>query len=127
MKDAIRKMGKDATNKEQEEVLVYEVAYEMYARGYEFLPVEFGKSRGLKFWVEDGKVRLPFRALEGMGETAAQSIEEEYSKREFSSVEDLVTRTGVNTNNVEVLRSHGVLDGIPDSEQISLFDLACSM
>ncbi|MDD7408901.1 MAG: PolC-type DNA polymerase III [Anaerovoracaceae bacterium] len=125
--DAIRKMGKDATNKEQEEVLVYEVAYEMYARGYEFLPVEFGKSRGLKFWVEDGKVRLPFRALEGMGETAAQSIEEEYSKREFSSVEDLVTRTGVNTNNVEVLRSHGVLDGIPDSDQISLFDLACSM
>ena len=126
--DAIKKMGRDASNKEQDEVLVYEVAYEMYARGYEFLPVEFGHSKGTKFSVEDGKVRLPFRALEGMGETAARSIEEEYEKREFSSVEDLVSRTGVNTSNVEVLQKHGVLAGIPESDQISLFDLAaCSV
>ncbi|MGI6206524.1 MAG: PolC-type DNA polymerase III [Anaerovoracaceae bacterium] len=126
--DAIRKMGKDASNKEQEEVLVYEVAYEMYARGYSFLPVEFGHSRGVKFSVEDGKVRLPFRALEGMGETVAKKIEEEYNIREFSSVEDLTGRTGINSSNLEVLRAHGVLEGIPESDQISLFDLAaCSV
>ena len=122
--DAISKMGKEATKKEQDEVPVYEVAYEMYARGYEFLPVAFGHSRGMKFSVEDGKVRLPFRALEGMGETAATSIEEEYAKREFSSVEDLMIRTSVNSSNIETLRAHGVLSGLPESDQMSLFDMA---
>lgn len=122
--DAIGKMGKDATKKEQDEIPVYEVAYEMYARGYEFLPVKFGCSKGMKFSVEGGKVRLPFRALEGMGETAALSIESEYEKREFSSVEDLMVRTSVNSSNIETLRAHGVLEGIPESDQVSLFDLA---
>lgn len=122
--DAIGKMGKDATKKEQDEVPVYEVAYEMYARGYEFLPVQFGHSQGTKFSVENGKVRLPFRALEGMGETAATSIAAEYEKREFSSIEDLTMRTSVNSSNVETLKKYGVLEGIPDSDQMNLFDLA---
>lgn len=120
--DSINRMGRDASQKDKDEYLVYEVAYEMYARGYEFLPVEFGRSRGTDFTVEDGKVRLPFRALEGMGITAAMSIEEEYRKREFSSVEDLMMRTGINSSNAETLKKHGVLDGIPESDQMSLFD-----
>ena len=119
--DAIRKMGKDATNKEQSEYLVYEVAYEMYARGYEFLPARLGASKATKFSVEDGKVRLPFRALEGMGETAAESLTREFEKCIFTSVEDISLRTQVNSTNMETLREHGVLEGLPESDQLSLF------
>ena len=107
--------------KEQSEYLVYEVAYEMYARGYEFLPARLGASHATKFTVEDGKVRIPFRALEGMGETAAVSLAEEYEKCRFSSVEDISIRTSVNNTNMETLREHGVLDGLPESDQLSLF------
>ncbi len=120
---SISRKGKEATNKEQEEYLVYEVAYEMYARGYEFLPARLGVSDGIRFSVEDGKVRLPFRALEGIGETAAQSLVQAYQERPFSSVEDMVFRTSVNSNNVETLRRHGVLDGLPESDQLTLFQM----
>ena len=119
--DAIKKMGKEATNKEQSEYLVYEVVYEMYARGYEFLPARLGSSAATKFKVEDGKVRLPFRALEGMGETAALSLTDEYKKQRFSSIEDISTRTSVNNTNMETLREYGVLDGLPESDQLTLF------
>lgn len=119
--DTIKKLGKEATNKEQAEYLVYEVAYEMYARGYEFLPARLGSSDASRFRVENGKVRLPFRALEGMGAEAARSLAEEYKKRIFSSVEDISTRTSVNNTNMETLRYYGVLDGLPESDQLTLF------
>ena len=121
--DQIRKMGNEATNKEKDEYLVYEVVYEMYARGIEFLPARFGKSQATRFTVEDGKIRIPFRALEGMGETAALSLEREYAKQPFSSVEDMSSRTAVNSSNVETLRAHGVLDGMSESDQLTFFAL----
>jgi DNA polymerase-3 subunit alpha (Gram-positive type) len=121
--DAIKKMGDEATNKEKDEYLVYEVAYEMYARGYQFLPARLGHSKATRFSVEDGKVRLPFRALEGVGETAAISLVEAYEKGPFSSIEDISTRTSVNSSNMETLREHGVLEGLPESDQLTLFAL----
>ncbi len=119
--EQIRRMGDDASNKDKDEYLVYEVSYEMYARGIEFLPARLGKSDALRFGVEDGKIRLPFRALEGMGEAAAISLKREFEKQPFSSIEDLSSRTSVNSSNIETLRKHGVLDGIPESDQLSLF------
>ena len=121
--DAIKLAGDEASNKEKDEYIIYEVAYEMYARGYEFLPARLGHSKALKFFVEDGKVRLPFRALEGMGETAAGSLVEEYEKQYFSSIEDMMSRTSVNSSNLDILRQHGVLEGIPDSDQMNLFSM----
>ena len=115
--------GFEATDKEKKEYLVYEVVYEMYARGYGFLPVRFGNSKGMRFTVEGDKVRIPFRALNGMGEAAAGSIESEYEIRPFSSVEDLMDRTSVNSSNLETMRSHGVLDDLQESDQISMFAL----
>jgi DNA polymerase-3 subunit alpha (Gram-positive type) len=119
--DLIKKLGKEATNKEQSEYLVYEVAYEMYARGYEFLPAKLGYSDATKFKVEDGNIRIPFRALEGMGDSAATSLVEQYNKEIFSSIEDLSARTSVNSSNIETLRKHNVLDGLPESDQLTLF------
>ncbi len=119
--DMIKKMGNEATKKEQDEYLVYEVAYEMYARGYEFLPARLGKSHATRFTVEDKKVRIPFRALEGIGETAALSFAEAYAEQPFSSIEDISSRTSINNTNMETLREHGVLDGLPESDQLTLF------
>ena len=90
--DAIKLAGDEASNKEKDEYIIYEVVYEMYARGYEFLPARLGNSQALKFSVEDGKVRLPFRALEGMGETAASSLVDEYEKQYFTSEQDIMGR-----------------------------------
>ena len=121
--DQIRKMGTEASNKEKDEYLVYEVVYEMYARGIGFLPARLGKSKAARFTVEDGKIRIPFRALEGMGEAAALSLEREYEKQPFSSVEDLSGRTSVNSSNIETLRAYGVLDGMSESDQLSFFSM----
>ena len=119
--DQIKKLGDEATNKEKAEYLVYEVAYEMYARGFEFLPARLGKSHATRFTVEDRKVRIPFRALEGIGESAAISFAEAFEKGPFSSIEDISVRTSVNNTNMETLREHGVLQGLPESDQLTLF------
>ena len=56
-----------------------------------------------------------------MGETAALSLADEYKTQRFSSIEDISTRTSVNNTNMETLREYGVLDGLPESDQLTLF------
>lgn len=119
--DSIIAKGKNATKKEEDEVIVLEVAYEMYARGYEFTSVELGKSHPTKFYAMDGKVLLPIVALGGVGETAAKMIAEEYDKRPFETIEEIRERAKANKTAIEALREHGVLKGLPESDQLSLF------
>ena len=119
--DEIIKLGKDAAKKEEAEYTVFEVAYEMYARGYEFTPARLGLSDATKFGVHEGKVLLPFAAITGVGEKAAQMIVEEYDKRPFETVEDVIDRGKANKTAIEGLREHGVLDGLPEQAQISFF------
>ncbi|WP_027398306.1 PolC-type DNA polymerase III [Anaerovorax odorimutans] len=118
---AIEAMGKNATKKEQDEVTVLEVAYEMYARGYNFAQVQLGKSHATNFQVLDGKVLLPFVALAGVGESAAKAIVEEFNKKPFISVDDMRNRAKVNKTAIEALSNHKVLKGLPESDQLSLF------
>jgi DNA polymerase-3 subunit alpha (Gram-positive type) len=119
--DSIIAKGKNATKKEDDEVIVLEVAYEMYARGYEFTSVELGKSHAIKFYAKDGKVMLPLVALGGVGENAAKSIAEEYEKRPFETIEEIKERAKANKTAIEAMREHGVLKGLPESDQLSLF------
>lgn len=119
--DMIEAKGKNATKKEEDEVTVLEVAYEMYARGYEFSPAEIGKSHAMRFLAVDGKVLLPFVALNGVGESAAKAIVAEYEKKPFLSIDDMRNRAKVNKTAVEALLNHGVLSDIPESDQLSLF------
>ncbi len=119
--EMIEAKGKNATKKEEDEVTVLEVAYEMFARGYEFSPAEIGKSHATRFLTVDGKVLLPFVALSGVGESAAKAIVAEYEKKPFISVDDMRNRAKVNKTAVEALTNHGVLADIPDSDQICLF------
>ncbi|MDD4389800.1 MAG: PolC-type DNA polymerase III [Eubacteriales bacterium] len=119
--DEIAAKGKGATTKENDEVTVLEVAYEMYARGYEFLPARLGKSQAKKFICDEGKVRIPFRALEGIGDTAAESLDLEYRLCPYETVEEISLRTKVNKSAMETLRIHGVLEGLQETDQISMF------
>ena len=119
--DAIVAMGNNASAKEQDDILILEVAYEMYARGYEFEPARLGISDSLHFLAHDGKVLLPFVAIDGMGENAAKTLVEEYNRRPYETVEEVSDRGKVNKSAIDALRQHGVLDGLPETAQISLF------
>lgn len=119
--EEISAMGNNATAKEQGDVLVLEVAYEMYSRGYEFTPARLGKSRALKFWADDGKVLLPFVALEGVGDTAAKAFADAYEEKPFDTIEEAITRSKLNKTAAEALRAHGVFEGLPETDQLSLF------
>lgn len=119
--DEIIKKGKDASKKEEDELPVLEVAYEMCARGYEFAPARLGISDSMRFLAHEGKVLLPFVAITGVGEGAAKMFAEEYKNRPYETVEDVSDRGKVNKSAIDELRQHGVLDGLPETAQISLF------
>ena len=113
--------NKDASKKEEADITVLEVAYEMYARGYEFAPARLGDSDTTRFKVKDGRVLLPFVAISGMGEGAAKSFAQGYNDRPYETVEEVMDRGHVNKTVVEELRAHGVLEGLPETAQISFF------
>ena len=119
--ELIEAKGKNATKKEEDEVTVLEVAYEMYSRGYDFAPAEIGKSHATRFLTVEGKVLLPFVALAGVGESAAKAIVVEYEKKPFISVDDMRNRAKVNKTAIEALTNHGVLSDLPETDQLCLF------
>ena len=119
--DEIIRKGQDASKKEEDELPVLEVAYEMCSRGYEFAPARLGISDSLRFLSYEGKVLLPFVAITGVGEGAATYFEEEYRKRPYETVEDVSERGKINRTALDEMRQHGVLDGLPETAQISLF------
>lgn len=121
--DEINAMGDNAPPKAKAQILVLEVAYEMYSRGYEFKKPELGKSRALRFWTDEGKVILPFVALEGVGDTAAKAFVEAYNEKPFETVEEAVNRAKLNKTAVEALRSYGVFEGLPETDQLSFFTM----
>lgn len=115
--------GTNATAKENSAALVMEVAYEMYSRGYEFEKPCLGKSHDLRFWTDEGKVLLPFVALEGVGESAAKALAEAYNEKPFDTIEEAVNRAKLNRTASEALRSYGVFDGLPETDQMSFFTM----
>ena len=119
--DLINARGHDATAKENNELTVLEVAYEMYARGYEFKDMILGESDAVKFKISDGKVLLPYMALSGMGETAARSLEDEYAVKPFETIEEIMKRAKITRSSIEALRARGVLEGLPETDQLSFF------
>ena len=121
--DEIIKKGKDASAKEQDDMPVLELACEMCARGYEFAPARLGISDAMKFKAHEGKVLLPFVAISGMGEGAAKQFAAAYDERPYETVEDVADRGRVNKSAIEELREHGVLEGLPETAQISFFQM----
>lgn len=117
----IKSKGYETTAKEEAEYQTLQIANEMLARGIEILPVDIYKSDTRTFKIEDGKIRLPFCSLSGVGYTAAEMLASEGQKREYLSIEEFHKRTKVSTTILDTLREIGALDGLPESSQISLF------
>ena len=115
------KEKKEVTPKEVQSLPVLNLVNEIMARGIKFLPINIKKSDASAFEPEDGKIRMPFSALGGLGENAAASIVAARDEEPFFSVEDLQIRARLTKSVIEVLRSNGVLEGLDETDQISFF------
>lgn len=118
----INAKGMEATTKEKNKLTVLEIIVEFYARGFHFLPIDLYQSDAKKFIIKENGLIPPFNSLQGLGYTAAQSIVEGREKGgEFKTIEEFKERTSVGKTLIELLKENGVLKGIPDTNQLSLF------
>lgn len=111
----------EATAKDEAEFQTLQIVNEMMARKIEFLPVDIYKSEAKMFKVEDGKIRLPFSSLPGVGGAAADSLAATGKHTEYLSIEDMQIKTKVTKAVIETLKDVGVLKDLPESSQMSLF------
>ena len=127
-KDAVRRYlrdikakGKEATKKELDVYNNMLIINEMMSRGIEILPIDINKSHAMKYLPENGKMRLPFGSLSGVGEKAAYSIYETAQKGNFISKEDFQIEAGVSKTIIQNLADLGAMNDLPDTNQISMF------
>ena len=118
-----KKANETITAKEESTYVVNQIVIEMLARGIEFLPVDLYKSDWRVYKIEDGKIRLPFSAIAGVGDNAAQAIFDAVNdgNGDFISCDDLMARAHIGASVVDSLRECGALGDLPESNQISLF------
>ncbi len=110
------------TAKLEDAYVVVQMLCEMLCRGYEFLPISLWQSHATKYQIEDGKIRLPFVALKGVGETAAEGLYTAAQKhRNCVSAEDLLGEPGVTASLIDAIDEVGGLEGLPKTSQISFF------
>jgi len=120
--DNIREQGKEASQKDQDTAELLHVVYEAMLRGVEFLPVDLYKSHWYQFRMEDGKIRLPYSAIAGLGEAAAKSMYEQADPSDpYISCDDLQQRTGITKAVLQSLRDLGVTRDIPETSQMTFF------
>ncbi len=117
----IEKKGMDATAKEQGMISALQLITEAMARGVRFLPVSLTKSDAKAFLPEGDAVRMPFSALNGVGENAAAAIIAAREKDTIYSIEELQIRAKLTKSVMEILRRNGVLDGLSETNQLTLF------
>lgn len=110
------------TQKEKNLVTILEVVNEMYARGISLLPVDLYKSHATKFVEEDGAIRPPLNAINGVSDAVGQAIVEAREDGPFISSEDLMRRAKIGKAIVDKLKEYDVLTEIPDTNQITFFD-----
>ena len=120
--EEIKLKGNDKTAKDESTYVVLQIVIEMLARGIEFLPVDIYKSDARIYRIEDGKIRLPFGSIDGIGENAAKAIAKARDNGgEFMSYDDLMARAGIGKSVVEALKEAGALGDMHEQNQISLF------
>ena len=117
----IKSKGKEATQKDNDTYSAMLMAYEFLARGYKFLPVDIYKSDSKYYLPEDGKIRLPFSSIAGLGDAAAKNIMESRSEGTFLSKEDLKLRAGLSSAVITLLEDNGVLEGLQETNQLTFF------
>lgn len=118
----IQAKGYEATNKENGQAESLKVALEATARGLKFLNVDLYESDAT-VWIakNDTEIYPPFNAIDGLGDTVAKNIVAEREKGKFISIEDVQKRAKVSQTLIDKMKEMGILEGMPDSNQLSLF------
>lgn len=123
-RDAIREIqakGQEATAKDKNKQTVLEIVVEFYARGFKFCPIDLYRSDAKNFLPTEEGLLPPFSSLQGLGVNAAQSIVEGRKDGEFNTLEELKERTSLGRSLIDLLKENGVLEGIPETNQLCLF------
>jgi len=116
--------NKPVTKKETDLKVVSEVLLEMFARGFKLMNIDFNKSQASKFIIdlnENGEKVLvpPFNVIDSLGEAVANSIVEARKLKQFSSINDLKTRTQVTTTQVKIFEELKITDSLSNDEQLT--------
>ena len=119
--DELEKKGQEATAKDNETCQTLYLVREAMVRGVKFLNVDLKKSDATAFLPENGRIRMPFNSLPGLGDKAADKIIEARDTYDIYSIEDLRQHTGISKAVIELLRRNHVLDGLSETNQFSMF------
>ncbi|MEG3030164.1 MAG: PolC-type DNA polymerase III [Oscillospiraceae bacterium] len=120
LKEVTQRLRIEKNPKDLENQASLQLVCEMLARNYEFLPIRLGKSKAKNYVIEDGKIRLPYASLKGVGENAADQLEKVCEKSiDFLSVEDLQRQSGVSNTVIDSLYNAGALGNLPKTNQVS--------
>lgn len=111
------------SKKEQDTLRDMRIVQEMYARGYEFMPMDLYRAKARQFQIIDDKLMPSINSIDGLGEKAADSIEEAAKDGAFLSKEDFRNRAKVGKTLCDLMAELGILKDLPESNQLSLFDL----
>ena len=110
------------TNTEEDELKDMRIVQEMYARGYDFMPIDIYKAKARSFQIIEGKIMPSFKVIDKVGEVAGEGIEIAARAGEFLSKDDLRARAKVGQTVIDKLNDLGLLGSMADSNQLSLFD-----
>ena len=117
----LQALGLDMTAKEKSALTILELVRELYARGLKFTPLNLYEAAADKFAVTPNGLMPPLCAVAGLGANVAQNIVESRAGGDFATIEDFRERTKTNKTVIELLKKNGILDGIPETNQMSLF------
>ncbi len=123
MRDYERRKDK-LSKKEQDTYRDMRIVQEMYARGFEFLPLDIYCAKADRFQIMDGKLMPSLSTIDGLGEKAAEAVEEAAKDGAFLSKDDFRQRTKTSKTVVDLMADLGILADLPESNQLSLFDFA---
>ena len=110
------------SKKEQDTFKDMRIVQEMYARGFEFLPIDIYSSQPHRFQIVDGKLLPALNTIDGLGDNAAVAIAEAAKDGVFLSKDDFRERTKVSKTTIDLMSDLGLFGDIPESNQLSLFD-----
>ena len=111
------------SNKEKDQLADGRIVQEMYARGFSFVPIDIYRAEPHRFQIIDGKLMPSLNSIEGLGDNAAIAIAEAAKDGPFLSKDDFRQRTKAPKTVIELMSDLGLLGDLPDSNQLSLFDL----
>jgi DNA polymerase-3 subunit alpha (Gram-positive type) len=110
------------SKKEQDTMKDMHIVQEMYARGFEFLPVDIYRAKAHHFQIIDGKLMPSLSTIEGLGDKAADQLEAAAKDGPFLSKDDLRQRSKLSKTVIDLMDDLGLLGDMPESNQLSLFD-----